>query len=104
MTLNVGIVKTIVKDIVTLKYKENISLADARKRLQPIFYPSKNSYASVTKTPQFARPLQPWASNIRPPTDFQKWGSIFLIYIKSLLDAIGNKKIFMYTILCMKLP
>ena len=39
------------KDIVTLKYKENISFADARKRVQPISDPSKNSYATVTQTP-----------------------------------------------------
>ena len=60
------------KDIVTLKNKENISFADARKRVQPISDPSKNSYASVMQTPpQSARPLQPWTRNIRPPTDFQ---------------------------------
>ena len=77
------------KDIVTLKYKENISFADARKRLQPISDPSKNSYASVTQTPpQSARPLQPWARNIRPPTDFQT-GSIFEIYIKLLFNSVG---------------
>ena len=40
------------KDIVTLKYKENISFADAQKRVQPISDPSKNSYASVTQTPR----------------------------------------------------
>ena len=32
------------KDIVTLKYIEKISFADARKRLQPSFDPSKDSY------------------------------------------------------------
>ena len=36
------------KDIVTLKYTENISFADAHKRLQPSFDPSKDSYATVT--------------------------------------------------------
>ena len=39
------------KDIVTLKYTEKISFADARKRLQPSFDPSKDSYATVTQTP-----------------------------------------------------
>ena len=86
------------KDIVTLKYKENISFADARKRVLPISDPIKNSYASVTQTPpQSARPLQPWARNIWPPTDFQKWGSIFEMYILyyclTRFDAIGNEQI-----------
>ena len=50
------------KDIVTLKYTEKISFADARKRLQPSFDPSKDSYATVTQTPpQSSRPLPPWA-------------------------------------------
>ena len=35
------------RDIVTLKYTEKISFADARKRLQPSF----DSYASATQTP-----------------------------------------------------
>ena len=82
------------KDIVTLKYKENISFADARKRVQPISDPSKNSYASVTQTPpQSARPLQPRARNIQPPTNFQTEVQ-FLKYISNYcltrLDAIGN--------------
>ena len=50
------------KDIVTLKYTEKISFADARKSLQPSFDPSKDSYATVTQTPpQSSRPLPPWA-------------------------------------------
>ena len=50
------------KDIVTLKYTEKISFADARKRLQHSFDPSKDSYATVTQTPpQSSRPLPPWA-------------------------------------------
>ena len=114
------------KDIVTLKYKENISFADARKRLQPISDPSKNSYASVTQKqllrhiylcrtanmswrtcvvvkqiqsnqpPQSARPLQPWARNIRPPTDFQtevQFLKYILNYCLTRLDAIGNEQI-----------
>ena len=79
----------------TLKYKENISFADARKRLQPISDPSKNSYASVTQ-PQSARPLQPWARNIRPPTDFQtevQFLKYILNYCLTRLDAIGNEQI-----------
>ena len=56
------------KDIVTLKYTEKISFADARKRLQPSFDPSKDSYAIVTQTPpQSIRPLPPWAKK----SDFQ---------------------------------
>ena len=85
------------KDIVTLMYKENISFADARKRVQPISDPSKNSYASVTQTiPQSARPLQPWARNIRPPTDFQtevQFLKYILNYCLTRLDAIGNEQI-----------
>ena len=46
----------------TLKYTEKISVADARKRLQPSFDPSKDSYETVTQTPpQSARPLLQWA-------------------------------------------
>ena len=70
------------KDIVTLKYTENISFADARKRLQPSFDPSKDSYATVTQTttphpppppppPQSSRPLLPWAKKNRLPIDFR---------------------------------
>ena len=81
----------------TLKYKENISFADARKRVQPISDPSKNSYATVTQTPpQSARPLQPWARNIRPPTEFQtevQFLKYILNYCLTRLDAIGNEQI-----------
>ena len=60
------------KDIVTLKYTEKISFADACKRLQPSFDPSKDSYATVTQTPlQSSRPLPPWAKKIRLPIDFK---------------------------------
>ena len=59
------------KEIIKLKYKDGISFVDARKRLQPSLDPSKNSYASVAKTPEKStKPQQPWAKNIRPPTDF----------------------------------
>ena len=85
------------EDIVTLKYRENISIADAWKRVQPISDPSKNSYASVTQTPpQSARPLQPWARNIRPPTDFHtevQFLKYILNYSLTRLDAIGNEQI-----------
>ena len=85
------------KDIVTLKYKENISFADGRKRVQPISDPSKNSYATVTQTPpQSARPLQPWARNIRPPNEFQtevQFLKYILNYCLTRLDAIGNVQI-----------
>ena len=60
------------KDIVTLNYTEKISFADARKRLQPSFDPSKDSYTTVTQTPpQSSRPLPPWAKRIRLPIDFR---------------------------------
>ena len=58
------------KKIIKLKYTENISFTDARKRLQPPSSdPSKNSYATVIKTPP-TRPQQPWARNIQSPADF----------------------------------
>ena len=73
------------------------SFADARKRVQPIFDPSKNSYASVMQTPpQSARPLQPWARNIRPPTDFQtevQFLKYILNYCLTRLGAISNEQI-----------
>ena len=59
------------KDIVTLKYTEKISFADAHKPLQPSFDPSKDSHATVTQTPpQSSKPLPPWARKIRLPIDF----------------------------------
>ena len=82
------------KDIVTLKYIDNISFADARKRLQPSSDPSRNSYASGTQTPaKSARPLQPWARNIRHPTDSKtevQFLKYILDYCLTRLDAIGN--------------
>ena len=52
-------------------YKK-ISFADARKRIQPSFDPSKDSYATVTQTPsQSSRPLPPWARKIQLPIDFK---------------------------------
>ena len=71
------------KDIVTLKYTEKISFADARKRLQPSFDPSKDSYATVTQTPpQSSRPLPPWAKKIRLPIDFRTE----IEYLKDILN------------------
>ena len=57
---------------------------------------SKNSYASVTQTPQSARRLQPSARNIRPPTDFQtevQFLKYILNHCLTRLDAIGNEQI-----------
>ena len=69
------------KDIVTLKYTEKISFADARKRCKRLrasaneifsFDPSKDSDATVTQTlPQSSRTLPPWARKIRLPIDFK---------------------------------
>ena len=81
----------------TLEYTDNISFADARKRLQPSSGPSKNPYVSVTQTPaKSLRPLQPWARNIRPPTDFKtevQFLKYILDYWLTWLDAIGNEQI-----------
>ena len=75
------------KGIVTLKYTEKISFADARKRLQPSFDPSKDSYATVTQTPpQSSRPLPPWAKK----SDFQLiLGPRLSIWNILLPDTIG---------------
>ena len=64
----------------TLKYTK-ISFADARKRLQPSFDPSEDSYATVRQTPpQSSRPLPPWDRKIRLPID-QKTEVEYLKYI-----------------------
>ena len=56
------------RDIVTLKYTENISFADVRKPVKPSIDPLKDSYATVTQIPhQSSRPLPPWAKK----SDFQ---------------------------------
>ena len=67
----------------TLKYSEKISFADARKRLQPSFDPSKDSYATVTQTPpQSSRTLPPCAREIRLPIDFKTE----IDYLKCILN------------------
>ena len=84
------------KRIIKLKYTEKISFADARKRVQPpTSDPSKNSYATATKTPQQStRPQQPWARNIRSPTDFDtevQFLKYIMNYCLTRLDAISNQ-------------
>ena len=83
------------KEIIKLKYKEGISFVDARKRLQPSLDPSKNSYASVAKTPEKStKPQPPWAKNIRPPTDFNtevQFLKYILNYCLTRLDTINNQ-------------
>ena len=82
------------KDIVTLKYTKKISFADARKRLQPSFDPSKDSYATVTQTPpQSSRPLPPWAKKIRLPIDFRteiEYLKYILNYCLTRLDTLDE--------------
>ena len=82
------------KDIVTLKYTENISFTHARKRLQPSFDPSKDAYATVTQTPpQSSRPLPPWAKKIRLPIDFKAdvgYLKYILNYCLTLLDTLDE--------------
>ena len=82
------------KDIVTLKYTEKISFADARKRLQPSFDPSKDSYATVTQTPpQSSRPLPPLAKKIRLPIDFRteiEYLKYILNYCLTRLDTLDE--------------
>ena len=84
------------KRIIKLKYTEKISFADARKRVQPPSSdPSKNSYATATKTPQQStRPQQHWARNIRSPTDFDtevQFLKYIMNYCLTRLDAISNQ-------------
>ena len=78
----------------TLKYTEKISFADARKRLQPSFDPSKDSYATVTQTPpQSSRPLPPWAKKIRLPIDFRteiEYLKYILNYCLTRLDTFDE--------------
>ena len=82
------------KDIVTLKYTEKMSFADARKCLQPSFDPSKDSYATVTQTPpQSSRPLPPWARKIRLPIDFKtdiEYLKYILNYCLTRLDTLDE--------------
>ena len=82
------------KDIVTLKYTEKISFADARKRLQPSFDPSKDSYATVAQTPaQSSRPFPPWAKKIRLPIDFRteiEYLKYILNYCLTRLDTLDE--------------
>ena len=84
----------IVKDIMTLKYTGKISFADARKRLQPSFNPSKDSYATVTQTPpQSSRTLPPWARKIRLPIDFKTeidYLKYILNYCLTRLDTLDE--------------
>ena len=84
------------KRIIKLKYTEKITFADARKRVQPPSSdPSKNSYATATKTPQQStRPQQPWDRNIRSPTDFDtevQFLKYIMNYCLTRLDAISNQ-------------
>ena len=78
----------------TLKYTEKISFADARKRLQPSFDPSKDSYATVTQTPpQSSRTLPPWARKIRLPIDFKTeidYLKFILNYCLTRLDTLDK--------------
>ena len=76
----------------TLKYTEKISFAV--KRLQPSFNPSKDSYATVARTPpQSARPLPPWARKIRLPIDFKaeiEYLKYILNYCLTRLDTLDE--------------
>ena len=82
------------KDIVTFKYTEKISFADAGKRLQPSFDPSKDSYATVTPNPpQSSRPLPPWARKSRLPIDFRteiEYLKYILNYCLTRLDTLDE--------------
>ena len=78
----------------TFKYAEKISFADARKRLQPSFDPSKDWYATVTQTPpQSSRPLPPWARRKQLPIDFKtevEYLKYILNYCLTQLDTLDE--------------
>ena len=78
----------------TLKCTEKISFADARKRLQPSFDPSKDSHATVIQNPpQSSRTLPPWAKKIRLPIDFRteiEYLKYILNYCLTRLDTLDE--------------
>ena len=77
------------KEIIKVKYQKNIPFHEARQQVEvPVTDPSKNSYATVSKSHQ-------WTSNIKAPNTFKTEGEWLTHTIDSLLkrlDAIKAQK------------
>ena len=83
------------KEIVTLKYTEKITFAEARRRLMASTPDaSQNTYANVT---QNQAPQQPsWSRNIQPPSDFsceKDWLHYVINHFQNRLDFILRSRL-----------
>ena len=79
----------IVKEIIKVKYQKNIPFHEARQQVEgPVTDPSKNSYATVSKSHQLP-------SNIKAPNTFkteEEWLSHTIDSLLKWLDAIKAQK------------
>ena len=77
------------KEIIKVKYQKNIPFHEARQQVEgPVTDPSKNSYATVSKSHQ-------WTSNIKAPNTFKTeegWLTHTIDSLLKRLDAIKAQK------------
>ena len=77
------------KEIIKVKYQKNIPFHEARQQVGgPVTDPSKNSYATVSKSHQ-------WTSNIKAPNTFkteEEWLTHTIDSLLKRLDAIKAQK------------
>ena len=77
------------KEIIKVKYQKNIPFHEARQQVEgPVIDPSKNSYATVSKSHQ-------WTSNIKAPNTFkteEEWLTHTIDSLLKRLDAIKAQK------------
>ena len=77
------------KEIIKVKYQKNIPFHEARQQVEgPVTDPSKNSYATVSKSHQ-------WTSNIKAPNTFkteEEWLTYTIDSLLKRLDAIKAQK------------
>ena len=77
------------KEIIKVKYQKNIPFHEARQQVEgPVTDPSKNSYATVSKSHQ-------WTSNIKAPNTFkteEEWLTHTIDSLLKRLDAIKAQK------------
>ena len=76
------------KEIIKVKYQKNIPFHEARQQVEgPVTDPSKNSYATVSKSHQ-------WTSNIKAPNTFktEEWLTHTIDSLLKRLDAINAQK------------
>ena len=76
------------KEIIKVKYQKNIPFHEARQQVEgPVTDPSKNSYATVSKSHQ-------WTSNIKAPNIFktEEWLTHTIDSLLKRLDAIKAQK------------